>query len=295
MLTLRQRPTYDEVVDYLENEQPKIKYPDRKASFLRNSPYLSQFDGDSWLDLEDQENNIRETQMRELEIKKLASNSTQTHTVLKAATKKQLVYQRGVASNELPNTKTQVFDMAYDDNFDDVPMAADKYEAKDSNDRMKRLRLFDQATQEDELMEQLMQTQPMDVQSANINEGAQQKREMKPELFLPSPEPPKHKMKKYIDTKQNVKIKTEENKNDKPTTIKDNKLLKKKQPDEDDIVLTTVNINRNQDMEFWNEQSAREMRSQLNLRFPNKKGDWAFKTRLQILNIIKDLINKGKW
>ena len=52
MQTLRKRPTYNEVIDYLENDQPKIKYPNRQATFLRNSPYPSQFDGDSCIDLE---------------------------------------------------------------------------------------------------------------------------------------------------------------------------------------------------------------------------------------------------
>ena len=41
MQSLRKRPTYNEVVDYLENDQPKIKYPDRRATFLRNLPYES--------------------------------------------------------------------------------------------------------------------------------------------------------------------------------------------------------------------------------------------------------------
>ena len=89
MQGLRKRPTYNEVVDYLELEQPKIKYPDRRATFLRNSPYLSQFDGDSWLDLETQENNMQEEQLRGMQIKQLAANSKQTHSLLNAKDAKQ--------------------------------------------------------------------------------------------------------------------------------------------------------------------------------------------------------------
>ena len=59
MENLRRKPTYNEVINYLEFEQPKIKYPNRNATFLRNSPYLSQFDGDSWIDLEEQEEKIK--------------------------------------------------------------------------------------------------------------------------------------------------------------------------------------------------------------------------------------------
>jgi len=58
MQNLRKKPTYNELINYLEFEQPKIKFPNRDATFLRNSPYLSQFDGQNWIDLEKQENDI---------------------------------------------------------------------------------------------------------------------------------------------------------------------------------------------------------------------------------------------
>ena len=45
-MSLRKRPQYNEMIDEIEFKQPKIKYPDRTAQFLRNSPYLSRFDGD---------------------------------------------------------------------------------------------------------------------------------------------------------------------------------------------------------------------------------------------------------
>ena len=57
MQNLRLRPTYNQLINYLEVGQPKIIYPDRTATFLGNSHYLSQFDG-NLLDLEEQEKNI---------------------------------------------------------------------------------------------------------------------------------------------------------------------------------------------------------------------------------------------
>jgi hypothetical protein len=48
-------------------------------------------------------------------------------------------------------------------------------------------------------------------------------------------------------------------------------------------------------MWFWKEASAREMRAQLNLRDRSKIGDWAFKSRKQLLAIIEDKIRKGQW
>ena len=53
MINLRKKPTFNELINYLEI-QPKIRYPDRWATFLRNSHYLSQFDG-NLLDVEEQQ------------------------------------------------------------------------------------------------------------------------------------------------------------------------------------------------------------------------------------------------
>ena len=63
MLNLRRRPTYEEFSNYLEAGQPKIKYPDRTATLLRNSHYLSQFDG-TLLDLEEQQKNIEKRKIK---------------------------------------------------------------------------------------------------------------------------------------------------------------------------------------------------------------------------------------
>ena len=79
--SLRKKPTYDEVINYIENDKTKIKYPDRLATFLRNSPYLSIFDGDSFIDLEEQENNITKEKLKEEEVKKLASETQTTAQV----------------------------------------------------------------------------------------------------------------------------------------------------------------------------------------------------------------------
>jgi hypothetical protein len=42
---LQARHSYDQLVQYLETDPTKIKFPDRKASFRRNHPFLTQDDG----------------------------------------------------------------------------------------------------------------------------------------------------------------------------------------------------------------------------------------------------------
>ena len=63
----------------------------------------------------------------------------------------------------------------------------------------------------------------------------------------------------------------------------------------DEPEITGMNINRSTDMNFWREQSAREMRSQLNMRHPNSVGNWAFKSRANLLRIIESEIDRGSW
>jgi hypothetical protein len=43
---LRQRPTFEGIVDYIANGQETIKYPGRLAKFMGNHPYLNQLDGE---------------------------------------------------------------------------------------------------------------------------------------------------------------------------------------------------------------------------------------------------------
>ena len=69
---LHKRPHFDELVNYIEYKQPHLKYTNRIATFLRNSPYLSQFDGDSWIDLEEQENNILKEKLIENALTQIA-------------------------------------------------------------------------------------------------------------------------------------------------------------------------------------------------------------------------------
>ena len=49
---LRKRATYNELVDFIEEDTLRIKYPDRRATQLRESPYLTQLDGEGMRQME---------------------------------------------------------------------------------------------------------------------------------------------------------------------------------------------------------------------------------------------------
>jgi hypothetical protein len=135
MQTLRKRLSYNEMVNYIENDKEKIKFPNRQATFLRNSHFLSQFDGDSFIDLEEEENKMNRERLKEDEIKKISSE-TKTTAQVNRATRRMKVPRRiskksapsqAQSDNEAeetkqaapPNTSTpQYFDMTVDDETD---------------------------------------------------------------------------------------------------------------------------------------------------------------------------------
>ena len=63
---LRERPTYEELIEYIETNKDKIKMPDRRAQFMRNSFYLSQLDGEGMRQQEQMQKLTEAMQDREL-------------------------------------------------------------------------------------------------------------------------------------------------------------------------------------------------------------------------------------
>ena len=65
---LKKRETYNEIVEYLQYGQEKIKYPDRRAKQLRESPQLSNLldgNGSGYLEGETQQQNAMTNQQVE--------------------------------------------------------------------------------------------------------------------------------------------------------------------------------------------------------------------------------------
>ena len=55
---LKKKETYNELIDYVLNKQEKIKYPNRSAKIMRNSPQLSNLldgNGEGLLEMEEQQ------------------------------------------------------------------------------------------------------------------------------------------------------------------------------------------------------------------------------------------------
>ena len=103
---LRKKTTYNELGNYIEEDIP-IRYPDRTATFLRNSNYLQQFDGDTFIDLEEQENNINKEKLKEMEVRKVAAATQTTAQVVTATNRHISIQTGGVRNNESSSSGTQ--------------------------------------------------------------------------------------------------------------------------------------------------------------------------------------------
>jgi len=78
---LKKRETYDEIVEYIQNKQEKIKYPDRTAKQLRNSPKISNLldgDGDGYLQTEQAEKTKMMQAAVATELKKFTMENNKT-------------------------------------------------------------------------------------------------------------------------------------------------------------------------------------------------------------------------
>ena len=78
---LRKQPTYDEITGYIHFGQDRITYPDRSATFLRDSPYLGIYDGITFRELEDQEQKVEIEKMKEATVRQIARDEGITHGV----------------------------------------------------------------------------------------------------------------------------------------------------------------------------------------------------------------------
>lgn len=81
---LKKRPDYDEIQDYLNNKQPKLKFPDRLATFIRRTNQMSNLldgEGYSLFDLEmQQQKNLMTEQAKTIALIKMRSSTPPTPT-----------------------------------------------------------------------------------------------------------------------------------------------------------------------------------------------------------------------
>ena len=84
---LTKKPTLKELTTHIETEPNTIKYPDRTATFVRNSFELSQLDGEGMREMEQQQSQQMAEVAKEHAIRNLAKSSDVPHADLSEAAK----------------------------------------------------------------------------------------------------------------------------------------------------------------------------------------------------------------
>ena len=69
---LRKKPTFDGTLNYLQYGQETIKYPDRKATFLRDSPDMGFLDNFVTAHLQEQERNMAKEPVTKARMRQMA-------------------------------------------------------------------------------------------------------------------------------------------------------------------------------------------------------------------------------
>ena len=67
---LHKRPQMMQIVNYLENGQERMAYPDREAKFVRNHPFMTQLD---FFDMQEDQHRAWETEVRKQEAQQVAA------------------------------------------------------------------------------------------------------------------------------------------------------------------------------------------------------------------------------
>jgi len=150
---LRERPSYDQLIGYLQGGQEKIKFPDRFAKRVRESPQLSNLldgEGFSINDINEQQLNHAKEIAKQVAIIQangdahlLRTMDKKTQTLPKNPVGKKVTGMQtdipAIKTQGVQVEETQYFDMAVDDNVADVneqiEMELDKNDANQEQQR----------------------------------------------------------------------------------------------------------------------------------------------------------------
>ena len=83
---LKQRPKYDDIVNCLFNDQQLLRYPNRFAKQIREHPYMTQLDGDGFMEMQDQQEAITKQQLINQQIHNIVNNTYLSEAQARATT-----------------------------------------------------------------------------------------------------------------------------------------------------------------------------------------------------------------
>jgi hypothetical protein len=81
---LKKRESYDEIVAIIENDQTKVKYPNRVALQIMNSPYMKQLDYETVMDVQNQQDRLAKQKMKDMVLQEIARQTGTPYVQLRA-------------------------------------------------------------------------------------------------------------------------------------------------------------------------------------------------------------------
>ena len=164
---LHKRDSYEGLIDYLENKQENIKYPNREAKFVRDSPQYQQLLSEGFVEVEEQQLNKIKEEQEEHAVIRTANDTNETAKEVKAVashTDKPLIIktkssgtqsqietkssgtQSAPGQTESSYTQTapassrspQIFDMTIDDNISEVKRDIESVEDTQRQNRLQQ-------------------------------------------------------------------------------------------------------------------------------------------------------------
>ncbi len=169
---LRKRPQYSEMINEVEIGPTDIKYPDRTATFMRNSHYLSRFDGDSsFINLEEQQNNILKQQILEATRRQMG----QMGQGIPVFTPRTEYFRMSSDGGRASDVADNISDM---DDFSDINTEAEERAQSDFFRQQQTAGLFPGAVNTDDLAEEVRAASNQDLLNQTAEErGRATKRE----------------------------------------------------------------------------------------------------------------------
>ena len=108
---LKKRPQMEQFIDYLENGQERVKFPDREAKFIREHPFMTQLD---FFDMQEEEKQAWEEQKRKQKVKEIATQTKTSEAIqsTKKRSRSDTVLPRpdGVSREEMQQAWTEDFE-----------------------------------------------------------------------------------------------------------------------------------------------------------------------------------------
>ena len=128
---LHKRDTYEGLIDYLESKQEKIKFPNRDAKFVRDSPQYQSLLNEGFVEVEEQQLKQIKEEQAEHAVIRTANDTNETAKEVKVVaaqtqTDKPLIVKTNTRATQSLDVKTkstysqaspQIFDMTVNDNM----------------------------------------------------------------------------------------------------------------------------------------------------------------------------------